>query len=90
MKKQTHTPGSWEINEGFPYSIADIKANDGKSLTYRTRSIEERLANARLIAASPDLLEALHTLKRDARWLDLNAGAKKKIDAAIAKAEGKS
>ena len=58
-----HTPGPWEINEGDGMAIAKVShyaitapctADIGSGL-----SREETLANARLIAAAPDLLAAL-------------------------------
>lgn len=63
----THTPGPWaydaESQEVFSDDarhgagwIAFIKGNDGEG---RPLTEPERLANARLIAAAPDLLDAL-------------------------------
>lgn len=61
--KTTHTPGPWEINEGDGMAIAKVShfaitapctANVGSGL-----SPKENAANARLIAAAPDLLAAL-------------------------------
>ena len=51
-----HTPGPWIAKEGMIYSEAD---NTGKTLaivTHHSILIEE--ANATLIAASPELLDA--------------------------------
>lgn len=66
-----HTPGPWTINyapNGLPYQIIASDQDDtkpGKVGTKITRwasislpSSTEGMANARLIAASPDLLEA--------------------------------
>ena len=55
-----HTPGPWKVgykNESGRY----IEAPDGyvAVVHYWSRSDEEMEANARLIAAAPDLLEAL-------------------------------
>jgi hypothetical protein len=51
-----HTPGPWKTN-GDPY----VSTADGKrSIAFcDTRQAHEDRANARLIAAAPDLLEAL-------------------------------
>jgi len=60
MKKLKHTKGKWEIesNKSFfrilgksniKYTIADV---------YNVNGMEENEANAKLIAAAPDLLEA--------------------------------
>jgi len=62
-----HTPGPWEIDEGDGMPIAKVSfhaitapcmANIG------TLSREEIHANARVIAASPDLLDGLKALVR--------------------------
>ena len=59
----SHTPGPWEINEGDGIAIAKVSvfaitapctADIGSGL-----SRDENAANARLIAAAPDLLAAL-------------------------------
>ncbi len=54
-----HTPGPWKV--GLP-SIPDVFADDNRLIAecYSPRiSMKERQANARLIAAAPDLLESL-------------------------------
>lgn len=101
MSNAQHTPGPWKINktgsENFigisadgHYSLADVwMIDDGV-----TR--EQMEANARLIAASPELLEALKTMVDAIRkygcgfesgsgefWL-----GEEKARAAIAKATG--
>jgi len=64
-----HTPGNWEYTSEYPYGrdirtdniwIGDVKGpHDGIE---GFPSSEECEANARLIAAAPDLLEALEEL----------------------------
>ena len=54
-----HTPGPWEVRTG-----EFIKDSEGKAIAYcqssnGTRNVDEVHANARLIAAAPDLLKAL-------------------------------
>ena len=49
-----HTPGPWKVNHGSVYTIDD-KPITGSFAT-------EREANARLIAAAPELLEALEDI----------------------------
>lgn len=74
------TPGPWEVVEsrnGYPYQISARTASDniagavGKSITrwaaIALPSSEEGQANARLIAAAPELYEALSTLERLSR-----------------------
>lgn len=90
----THTPGPWVL--GSKYSV---ETKEGaviaecwsgihgfkQDVTGEERSIAMK-ANARLISAAPDLLEAL----KDARFaLYGNGAGNPKIDAAIAAAEGK-
>lgn len=85
-----HTPGPWIYEDGDvlggPGGIACVVP------LYTANGLGEGKANARLIAAAPDLLAALRTiqafswslprsLREDDRW--------KIVDTAIAKAEGK-
>ena len=91
MMGAQHTPGPWHIggkpqspiifgSDGF--AVADATVFHG---TFKEGQTE---ANANLIAAAPDLLEALET----ASWLlaDISPDGlvKQKVDAAIAKAKG--
>jgi hypothetical protein len=98
-----HTPGPWEYTKAassgdrgihaegtgiFAEAFADIRrAGENNSA--------EALANARLIAAAPDLLEALRWAAQNAdqseagRDDDWYAGLDR-VRAAIAKAEGRS
>ena len=102
------TPGPWETYEfddqiGVSGNYADVA--DCTGLEYRfdsSRSRDETLANARLIAAAPDLLEALAALMDEAEDIFVCMADATGIDrhalppqfaaarAAIAKAEGKS
>jgi len=95
-----HTPGPWSVgnepvdNEAlYIYDNKEhlIASADTDSLAqYR----EEALANARLIAAAPDMLEAL---QRVAAWIGCNVfppelhhiDELRLLHAAIAKAQGK-
>jgi hypothetical protein len=79
-----HTPGPWKTN-GDPY----VSTADGKrSIAFcDTRQAHEDRANARLIAAAPDLLEALQGFQKawdENRLLTSDEAAS--IRAAIAKA----
>lgn len=64
-----HTPGPWECrpsNEyGWTYEITNKEGNDDTQAE----------ANARLIAAAPDLLEALQSVHQ---WMDDQADAQSK------------
>ena len=102
MTEQKHTPGPWKAirnnaywevvpqNRGpnAPYTIGNVCASDPDA---PDRGLQE--ANARLIAAAPEMLAALKSV---AEWVnnpfDGNAPSinviRKNINAAIAKAEG--
>ncbi len=61
-----HTPGPWAMPDSGQGRISKVGANGGWDGLIATadcgdyaRSRDEGLANARLIAAAPDLLEAL-------------------------------
>ena len=99
-ERAKHTPGPWiyytgSLRADFPVIIHEIQDLDGGAIVkwagfdgvlQRKRVIE---ADARLIAAAPELLWALK-VARD--WLsdeDPNWEPRKVVDAAIAKAEGK-
>lgn len=77
-----HTPGPWEADGG------DVFSKEGRkyiALTILDVPKKERMANARLIAAAPELLEAA----KDALELltGLTIPEVKKLQKAIAKAE---
>jgi hypothetical protein len=100
MDKQKHTPGPWRINWGrgqsYPLSIWAMR-EDG----FQNRSIvnafgcqaqPETDANARLIAAAPDMLAALKLAVADAEKA-VNPAARlfayAEMKAVIDKAEGR-
>jgi hypothetical protein len=101
----SHTPGPWHVDDVANFCAFSA---DGKRVSYcysahSDRSDEEAAANARLIAAAPELLEACK--EQIIRLTDLfdrherptyNRDAQSDLDlilasglAAIAKAEGK-
>jgi hypothetical protein len=90
-----HTPGPWTLEiSDVPQTnkpFCGICGADGAGIVYATlRAPGELIANARLIAAAPDLLAALVELLNSA--LDLGLGdlsrAATKAANAIAKATG--
>jgi len=88
----THTKGPWRLvwwgNDQYPLPLSILANNDEQWVTNGGCVSSE--ANARLIAAAPDLLEALRAAKT---WLEGWASAESElaiIDAAISKAEGTS
>ncbi len=86
-----HTPGPWKAHFEEAYfvtgpdlgRVAMMMNLKGKHGLAGRRSGEESAANCRLIAAAPDLLEALRSMLED----DDHDEAKRKARAAIAKAE---
>ena len=87
----THTPGPWLADHD-----CDIRTEAGTPIAYLAQTVamatEEAEANARLIVAAPELLEALEALLRefnqslpDARERER---ARKNARAAIARAKG--
>ena len=62
-KQSAHTPGPWNCNRasaaGREIIVSEVSPVDVAVLSHRDKSQSEINANARLIAAAPDLLEAL-------------------------------
>jgi hypothetical protein len=99
-----HTPGPWQVIDGFYPSIKEVfgASFNIKCVMWATDLTEEdyqqRSADLRLIAAAPELLEALKKSREGIEsmttWEHENDPAKpfsdclKLIDAAIAKATG--
>jgi len=86
-----HTPGPWELHLGYNGAFRIEK--DGVVITDRGPYLDRHLemhANARLIAAAPDLLEALkearEVMGQEPSARVINAAIK--IREAIKKAEG--
>jgi hypothetical protein len=95
----THTPGPWEKQKrGRELDICDSGAGE-PMLRRPWQTCKNAKANARLIAAAPDLLEALRGLLRETRQSVPNINVKKHFSlmvqmeeakSAIAKAEGRA
>lgn len=85
MAKTQHTPGPWKVE------FSQISAPDEKKCIvqfgFNIRENPQALANARLIAASPDLLGALKDVMQTFVGDDQNEVAQR-ARAAIAKAAG--
>jgi 23S rRNA maturation mini-RNase III len=101
----THTPGPWKVISRAGYSGHCVADNYTRSVaafpSNSKRDETERDANARLIAAAPDLLAALQDIiglaEAHSRKRGRNPIAQASVDAsmavaraAIAKAEGTS
>ena len=86
-----HTPGPWSIYVNAPSDHVIRKmSKDGYELCAIAR-VSSGYANARLIAAAPELLEALTDCVEHMHWTQpLGEAALKKAKAAIAKATGEN
>lgn len=94
-----YTPGPWKLiwhgNERYPFPLSVHSADDANWIA-RDGTVSSR-ANARLIAAAPDLYEALKeakaiigcTVPSDWEGMNLPVPDTKSWDAALRKAEGK-
>ena len=103
MSGVKHTPGPWKIDFGYPRGLPGgiSTMNGGRPVTrfntFARPTSPEALANARLIVAAPDLLEAgvelqaarkAHKLTPSAENLSRVRIASDAFDAAIARARG--
>ncbi len=90
-----HTPGPWYAEERDPSEWYVTTGQDGRDIAI-LETISNGKANARLIAAAPELLEALKVARE---WIGSDApayqngawvlkDAQKQVEKAIAKAEG--
>ena len=83
-----HTPGPWAIYVNAPSDIVIRKmSKDGYELCSIAR-VSSGYANARLIAAAPELLEALQSVLDNCLDSEGLCAAHAKARAAIAKAKG--
>lgn len=98
MTPSKHTPGPWVVKgrlveAPFRLDLGVAQAIAGMTAGSRGASqitVPEAEANARLIAAAPDMLEALKLAKG---WLELWASAERElaiINETISKAEGRA
>jgi hypothetical protein len=76
-----HTPGPWVLNERDRAATIPVRGPHNVCSAYGGT-----LANARLIAAAPDLLEALITLRAATPGTATQKAARARADAAVAKA----
>ena len=100
MKDTQHTPGPWSISASFDRVERRVQHGDNPPLVWGIASginsahpdympRAEQIANARLIAAAPELLAALEALCEDKYLADpINADRMRAARAAIAKASG--
>ena len=93
-----HTPGPWEIEEYLDFGDEywyggnqgfTIHAGPAVLGSTNKGDIPKAQANARLIAAAPELLAALKAAKKYTELLIFQVALNAQIDEAIAKAEGR-
>ena len=71
MRNAKHTPGPWKLTDAYT-----VEGQDGQAITEvydQSANVlcEETIANAALIAAAPELLEALEIIFEQGHiWLD--------------------
>ena len=85
-----HTPGPWGFSGGDSAPILHIYASDDKHLFHNSRPLDEQDANARVMAAAPELLAALKAIMPDLPNYMSGSQAVALALAAIDKAEGQS
>lgn len=98
-----HTPGEWDVNQfsdlDGDFHVQVVLKSNGCPLAHMYECGSETKANARLIAAAPELLEALQAAKNSLvafkflpghgnAWEDSDEENLQAVDAAIAKATG--
>ena len=104
--KTRHTSGPWQVVTGEDWDGATVQTQGGRIVACcdgcdipgatKEPTTEEAKANARLIAAAPEMLDALKTLHACHRafsgsddWTTLDDEARAEVEAIIAKAEGR-
>ena len=83
-EETTYTPSPWQIDNGEGYSIWGVRI-DGRLIAQVVGDDAESEANAHLIGAAPELLEALMDLLRYGMG---RGDCREKAQAAVAKAMG--
>jgi hypothetical protein len=90
MSNTKHTPGPWVIDKSNPVKIQGI--GHQPQIRYPVCSVsalgKHWQANARLMAAAPELLDACILAEASDSFTRLNSAAQNAIRAAIAKATG--
>lgn len=90
-----HTPGPWKVNADEYGNVLGVRATNDATICQINWMIRKRgglqaEANARLIAAAPEMLEALRLVMSDDRLMNaMKREQARAILDAIAKAEGR-
>lgn len=99
MESSTHTPGPWltartSEGEGYVLSVRHQSGGTQHAIAAvwddNSLGLAEGIANARLIAAAPDLLDVCQKVSEAARLAGTLGPLAQAARAAIAKARGKS
>jgi hypothetical protein len=97
MSEIKHTPGPWTFDPNGGLPVIQIYCSDNKNPFHGSRSDAEQIANAVLMAAAPDMFDALESIRSrftEAIALGLSAAEaydsfyQEIVDEAIAKATG--
>ena len=75
--KTTHTNGEWKVTTDGQKVTSILDRNDANgfnNICSINEHVEEREANAKLISAAPELLDALVTLKDYCQTIDRGEG----------------
>jgi hypothetical protein len=92
-----HTPGPWVVHHDADCKEIEITAEDGRIIAFMFGNQPQDIADAHLIAAAPDLLDAAEAALARVNYLAIVIGKKdvflalqNKLRAAIAKARGEA
>lgn len=92
MTKTQHTPGPWEhaITDQYSQSVDIFESGNARTIarTVLNYPIKTQEANARLISAAPDLLEACKKAANSFKAQFMEGPIYKMLSDAITKAEG--
>lgn len=84
MSEHKHTPGPWK----YVKSIGVYAGDKWEIVSFGSCSTEEGHANAQLIAAAPDMLEACEMALQDMIRLGIFGPGRNAVESAIKKARG--
>ena len=87
-----HTPGPWRVGDAGStvFGASGARPLMVASITHRIAPDATQRANARLIAAAPELLDVLRKVADECKAFGLHGWLVADIHDAVAKAEGRS
>lgn len=89
MSKQSFTPGPWRVSTENDLVFGAVQGNGLEPIGFvygPSHHGDREAADARLIAAAPDMLASLVVVRRSAGWPYMSAETHALIETAIAKA----